>query len=386
MKESKLPNLLLKGGRVIDPAQRLDRTVDVQFMGGRVAAIGPDLAADPSIPVRDVAGFLVVPGLIDLHSHVYWGGTSMGVEVEPVARRSGTTTFVDAGSAGPGNFRGFRRHIIEPSALRILAYLNISFAGIYAFSPSLMIGECADLRLLDLRECLRIAEQNRDLVLGVKVRVGLDASGSSGVAPLEMAIEVAETLGLPVMAHLDFPPPSRRDVMSRLRPGDILTHCFRPFPNAPIGPKREVRQEISDARQRGVIFDIGHGAGSFAFATARDMLEAGFLPDVISSDIHTLSVDGPAYDVLAIMSKFYCLGVELNEVIKAATAAPAAAMRRSELGTLSVGSVGDAAVLEIAEGAFTYTDVVGETIAGRTRLKLRGMIVGGCWWDPSQLN
>ena len=144
--------------------------------------------------------------------------------------------------------------------------------------------------------------------------------------------------------------------------------------------------EISEARQRGVIFDVGHGAGSFAFATARDMLEAGFLPDVISSDIHTLSVDGPAYDILAIMSKFYCLGVGLNEVIKAATVAPAAAMHRSELGTLAVGSVGDAAILEIAEGAFTYTDVMGETITGRHRLRLRGMIVGGCWWDPSPTN
>src|SRR6266478_791128 len=211
-----MADLVLRGGRVIDPVSGRDETTDIAFGEGKVVAVGHDL---PGGDVVDARGLLVVPGLIDLHTHVYWGGTSLGVDAAEVARRSGTTTFVDAGSAGPGNFHGFRRHVIEPSALRILAFLNISFAGIYAFSPSLMIGECADLRLLDLRECLRVAEQNRDLVLGVKVRVGLDASGSSGVAPLDMAIEVAETLGLPVMAHLDFPPPGRREVMSRLRPG-----------------------------------------------------------------------------------------------------------------------------------------------------------------------
>jgi len=242
-----------------------------------------------------------------------------------VARRSGTTTFVDAGSAGPGNFHGFRRHVIEPSPLRIIPYLNVSFPGIFAFSASVMVGECADLRLLDPRECVRVIGSNRDLIAGVKVRVGRNADGASGAAPLDIAVEVAEETGLPVMAHLDNPPPSRLEVLSRLRRGDILTHCFRPFPNAPVQGDGQIREEVLEARRRGVIFDIGHGGGSFGFRTAEAMLAAGFLPDAISSDVHTLSVNGPAFDQLVTMSKFLCLGMELVDVIRASTAAPAAA-------------------------------------------------------------
>ena len=261
--------------------------------------------------MRDVTGKIVSPGLIDLHTHVYWGGTSLGVEAELLARTGGVTTFVDAGSAGPGNFHGFRKHVIEPSPVRILPYLNVAFPGIFAFSKTVMVGENADMRLIDAREAVRVAREHKDLVLGIKVRVGRSASGDSGVKPLDIALDVAEELGLPVMAHLDAPPPSRREVVDRLRPGDILTHCFRPFPNAPVRPDGKVRDEILAARARGVIFDIGHGGGSFGFGTTRGMLAAGFLPDVISSDVHVISIEGPAFDLLTTMSKFLCLGVDL---------------------------------------------------------------------------
>jgi len=292
-----MANLVLRGGRVIDPARGCDETADVAFGDGKVTGVGPDLPGSGA-EIVDVRGLLVVPGLIDLHTHVYWGGTSLGVDAAEVARRSGTTTFVDAGSAGPGNFHGFRRHVIEPSPLRIIPFLNISFPGIFAFGASVMVGECADLRLLDLRECVRVIKANRDLIAGVKVRVGRNAGGGSGTAPLDMALEVAEESGLPVMAHLDNPPPSRHEVLSRLRRGDILTHCFRPFPNAPVDGHGGIREEVLEARRRGVIFDIGHGGGSFGFRTAEAMLAAGFLPDVISSDVHTLSINGPAFDQL----------------------------------------------------------------------------------------
>src|SRR5262249_3830408 len=259
---------------------------------------------------------------------------SLGVDAGEVARRSGTTTFVDAGSAGPGNFHGFRRHVIEPSALRILPYLNVSFPGIFAFSAAVMVGEAADLRLIDARECVRVIDANRDLIVGVKVRVGRGAGGASGVAPLDIALEVAEEVGLPVMAHLDNPPPSRLEVLSRLRHGDILTHCFRPFPNAPVTAAGRVREEVAEARRRGGVFDIGHGGGSFGFPTAEKMLEAGFPPDVISSDVHALSINGPAFDQLVTMSKFLMLGMGLGATIAAATAAPAAALGRTDLGHL----------------------------------------------------
>jgi dihydroorotase len=241
-----------------------------------------------------------------------------------------------------------------------------------------MVGECADLRLLDLRECVRVIKANRDLIAGVKVRVGRNAGGASGAAPLDMALEVAEESALPVMAHLDNPPPSRLEVLSRLRRGDILTHCFRPFPNAPVSEDGRIREEVLEARRRGVIFDIGHGGGSFGFRTAEGMLAAGFLPDVISSDVHSLSINGPAFDQLVTMSKFLSLGMELVDVIRASTTAPAAALGRADIGTLELGAVGDATLLELAEGEFDYRDVLGESRSGRWRLKVRGLVVAGC--------
>jgi len=376
-----MTDLLLRGGRVIDPVSGRDEIADVAFGGGKVSGVGRDLRAGGA-EIIDARGLLVVPGLIDLHTHVYWGGTSLGVDASEVARRSGTTTFVDAGSAGPGNFPGFRRHVIEASPLRIVPFLNVSFPGIFAFSAGVMVGECADLRLLDPRECVRVVKANVDLIAGVKVRVGRNAGGASGAAPLDMALEVAEETGLPVMAHLDHPPPSRLEVLSRLRRDDILTHCFRPFPNAPVEEGGRIREEVLEARRRGVIFDIGHGGGSFGFRTAEAMLAAGFLPDAISSDVHTLSINGPAFDQLVTMSKFLCLGMELVDVIRASTAAPAAALGRTNIGRLEIGAAGDATLLEMAEGEFDYRDVLGETRKGQWRLNVRGLVVGGRWWHP----
>jgi dihydroorotase len=272
--------------------------------------------------------------------------------------------------------------VIERSPIRILPYLNISFAGIFAFSKSVMMGETSDVRLLDARECLEVARQHRDLIVGIKVRVGRNTSEAYGVFPLELAVEVAEELALPVMAHIDFPPPRRRDMLDRLRPGDVLTHCFRPFPNAPV-VCGEVRKEMLQARERGVLFDLGHGMGGFGFASTRPMLEAGFLPDVISSDVHVLCEHGPAFDLLHTMSKLHCLGMSLPEVISAATVRPAAALRRPDLGTLAPGAAGDAAVLDVVEGSFDYVDVLGEHLAGECRLEVRLVIVGGARWHSA---
>jgi dihydroorotase len=375
-------DVIVRGGRIIDPANGRDEVGDVAFGDGRIAAVGTGMPLRAE-QIVDARGLIVVPGLIDLHTHVYWGGTALGVDAALVAERSGTTTFVDAGSAGPGNFHGFRRHVIEPSPLRILPFLNVSFPGIFAFSATVMVGEAADLRLIDPRECVRVVNAHRDLIVGIKVRVGRGAGGASGIAPLDMAIEVADEVGLPVMAHLDHPPPSRLEVLSRLRRGDIITHCFRPFPNAPVRADGQIREEVLEARRRGVIFDIGHGGGSFGFRTAELMLEAGFLPDVISSDVHTLSINGPAFDQLVTMAKFLALGVELGAVIRAGTAAPAAVLEREDLGQLTIGAAGDAAILELVEGEFEFRDVLGETRRGRQQLLLRGLVVGGRVWPPS---
>ena len=374
-------DLLLRGARVIDPSQGLDQVSDVLFSNGVVAQIGVDLPVPAGADVRDVRGKIVTPGLIDLHTHVYWGGTSIGVDAVALARTSATATFVDAGTAGPGNFPGFRKHVIEPALpVRILPLLNLSFAGIFAFSDTVMVGESEDLRLLDLKECVRVARENADLVVGIKVRVGRGASGNAGIAPMDMALEVAEATGLPLMAHLDHPPPSRLEVMSRLRPGDILTHCFRPFPNAPSQPGGGVRPEVLAARERGVIFDIGHGAGSCGFATSRAMLAAGFKPDVISSDVHILSINGPAFDLLQTLAKFHALGMTLPEVVACGTSNAARAIRRPDLGSLKPGSVGDASIFEVLAEPTQYKDVVGDVITGDHRFAARGLVLGGQWW------
>ena len=373
--------VLLRQGRVIDPSQGLDQVRDVRFLNGVVAEIGLNLTAGVDADVRNVTGMIVTPGLIDLHTHVYWGGTSIGVDPIALARQSSTATLVDAGTSGAGNLLGFRKHVIEPSApLRILPLLNISFPGIFAFSRSVRMGECEDLRLLDMNSCISVAREHADLVVGIKVRVGRGSSGTRGVAPLDMAIEVAEVLGLPVMAHIDYIPPTRTEVLSRLRKGDILTHCFKPPPNAPTTPDGAVRGEVQDALARGVIFDIGHGGGSCSFATSRAMLKAGIQPDVISSDVHLLSADGPAIDLLHTLAKFHVLGMSLYDVIACATLNAARAIRRPALGTLKPGIGADASIFKVLDQPTLYKDAAGESLLGNIRFEAHGLVLAGRWW------
>ena len=375
-------DLILKGGRVIDPSQGIDQVMDVGFRAGKVAAVSAALVPG-SAEVRDVSGLIVSPGLIDLHTHVYWGGTSLGIDADEFCRTSGVTTSVDTGSAGPGNFAGFRKHVIERSEVRILAYLHVSHAGIYGFSNTVMVGESEDLRLMDPVTAAEVAGKNRDVIVGIKVRVGRHASGDQGAAPLDIALQVADEVGMPLMCHIDEPPPSYEEVIAKLRPGDVLTHAFRPFPNAPCTAQGTVRPAVLAARKRGVLFDIGHGMGSFSYKTARAMLANGFLPDTISSDVHALCINGPAFDLVTTLSKFLCLGMSLNEVIKASTENAAFALKRPELGSLKPGSAGDATILSVDDGQFDYVDATGEHLTGKSKINSRGAVIGGKWWHPA---
>ncbi|MGL4634759.1 MAG: amidohydrolase/deacetylase family metallohydrolase [Beijerinckiaceae bacterium] len=379
-------DLILKGGHVIDPSQKIDRVMDVAFSNGKVAACKPDLKADAGTEVRDVSGYIVTPGLIDMHTHVYWGGTSLGIDPDEFCRTSGVTTSVDTGSAGPGNWLGFRKHVIENSEARILAYLHVSFAGIFGFSKTVMVGESEDIRMMAPTEAVEVAEANRDLIVGIKVRVGRHSSGHQGTAPLNAALQVAEQTGMPLMAHIDHPPPSYEEVLAMLRPGDILTHAFRPFPNAPCTAQGTVKHAVLDARKRGVLFDIGHGGGSFAFKTARAMLANGFYPDTISSDVHIKCIDGPAFDQVTTMSKFLCMGMSMYDVVAASTLNAGMMLQRPEYGSLKPGSLGDATILTIKEGKHDYVDVVGEHLIGDRRILSEGVVLKGKWWHPKRSN
>lgn len=370
-----MPNtLVLKNGRVIDPSQGIDRITDVAFADGKVSALGDNLSGSEQI---DVSGMIVTPGLIDMHTHVYWGGTSLGVDPDAFARKSAVSTCVDTGSAGPGNFPGFRKHVIEQSTARVLVYLHISFAGIYGFAKNIMLGESHDIRLLAAREAVEVINANRDIIIGVKVRIGRHASGPAGIQPLDVALQVADETGLPLMAHIDEPPPSYEAVVSRLRGGDVLTHCFRPFPNAPVDGRGKIKPEVIAARERGVLFDIGHGMGSFSWKTARAMLAEGFMPDTISSDVHALCIEGPAYDQVTTLSKFLALGVPINDVIAASTINAAKALQRPELGTFKIGAAGDASVLELRSGRFSLEDTRGDIVVAQERLFAAGLVIAG---------
>ncbi len=234
--------------------------------------------------------------------------------------------------------------MIEQSETRILAYLHVSHAGIFGFSKTVMVGESQDMRLMDTELCAQVARENPDQIRGIKVRIGAGTSGSErdrAAVPRDRGRRPCRPAG-----HVPHrrPPPRYIDVLEILRPGDVLTHCFKPFPNAPIYADGRIKEACWAARERGVQFDIGHGKGSLAFEVARAMLEGGFPPDVISSDVHVLCIDGPAYDNLVTMSKFLCLGMPLTDVVRAVTANPAGLLKRPDLADLSLGSTGDATV------------------------------------------
>ena len=374
-------DLLIKNGHVIDPDRGIDGLFDVAFADGRVAAVAPSISDASARDVRDASGLYVVPGLIDLHTHVYWGATLLGVEAERVARASGMTTAVDAGSAGAGNIRGLIDLVAPRSPVRILAFLNLSLVGIFV-GDGVQVGEAEDLRFLDIPLCVQAAKAHAEHVVGVKIRVGASTTGALGAIPLHMGIRAAELAGdLPVMVHIGAGmPPRIEDIVDPLRPGDILTHYCTPKENSPLTSRGQLRDCMIAAKERGVIMDVGHGSGSFGFDVARVMLEAGLAPDVISSDVHMKCIDGPAYDVLATMSKFLVLGMPLTEVIRAATSAPAAVCRRSDLGTLRPGAHGDATLLEIRKGAVVFKDSIGGTLQADRRFVPRGTVIAGQWW------
>lgn len=369
-------DLILKGGRVLDERNGVDGMMDVAIKAGKIAAVGVSLPPGDS-RVVDVGGAIVAPGLIDIHTHVYHKATSLSIDPGFIARRSALTTLVDAGSSGAGNYDGFRDYVISRSPYRILAFLNISFPGIFGFDKGVSIGEARLREMLPVDRCVAKIEANRDHIIGVKVRIGGPVTGDLGLGALEIALEAAEAVGLPLMTHIGTAPPTYGDVVSMLRPGDILTHCFRPDPNSALGTDGKMLRQVRDARERGVLFDIAHGMGAFGYHTTEQALKDGFKPDLISSDVHVIAVEGPAFDLLHTMSKLLNCGLTLPEVIGMSANRPALAMRRPELGHLGVGAPADISVLREVESNYEFEDVVGERRKGSTLLQPVAVYLGG---------
>ena len=361
-------DLVLKGGRVLDERNGVDGVFDVAIKAGKIAAVGKDLSAKAR-RVEDVGGAIVAPGLIDIHTHVYHKATSLSVDPGFIARRSATTTLVDAGSAGAGNYDGFRDYVMAQSPYRIFAFLNISFPGIFGFDKDVMIGEATLREMVPVHRCVAKIEENRDRIVGVKVRIGGPVTGELSLGALELALEAANAVGLPLMTHIGTAPPSYADVVSMLRPGDILTHCFRPAPNSALGEDGKVLKAVHEARERGVLFDIAHGMGAFGYETTEGALSQNFLPDLISSDVHVIAVEGPGYDLLHTMSKLLNCGLTLPQVIGMSTSRPALAIRRPEIGHLGVGAPADITVLKQVDSDYVFEDVTGVKRQGTTLLQ-----------------
>ena len=354
-------SLVLRNGHVIDPSQDLDRVTDVAIQDGKIAAVGD--ALDPGLEEEDLRGRYVCPGLIDLHGH-WWEGSSFGIDPD-ICLNHGVTTAIDAGTTGHINFSVFRRNQASAATVQVLAFVNISSIGI----PTPLVGELEDIRFARPLETARVIEANRDLCLGVKIREG-SMTGKHGIEALEKAIEAATSTRVPIMVHISKGAETRR-VLPKLRPGDIVTHCFQGRGDGIFEEGcRHLLPEVLAARKEGVLFDIGHGAGSFSWEAARKGFEHFFYPDTISTDLHRFSIARWAFDMPTVMSKFLHLGMSLPDVILKSTRTPAKAIAKgNELGTLKPGTVADLFAFEIEEGHFPLEDTHLRTEHASRRIK-----------------
>jgi len=371
-------DLLVKGGEVVDPGSGRRGALDVAVSRNRIAAVDPNIPASAAARVIDAAGKIVTPGLVDLHSHVFHGCSYWGVRPDPVASRSGVTTWIDAGSAGAMTLDGFREYIVKPARARIYAFLNISYIGLVGPDHELM-----NLNYCDIDVFKRIYDLNRDLVVGVKVRMMSSTVGEQGVKPLERARQAADECAVPMMMHIGYAPPSIDECLPFLKKGDILTHCFTGFDMRILAENGKLRDSARDAWERGVVMDIGHGTGAFVFEVAEPLIQQDYKPTVISTDIHQLSIRGPMYDLPTCMNKCLTLGMSLDEVVEAATSAPARAVGLDdEVGALKPGLMADIALFEVEKGTFRYYDVKMDMREGHERLRHSLTIVGGRPLDP----
>lgn len=373
-------DLLLKGGHVIDPKNGINARRDVAIAGGKIAAVEPEIPASRARKTVDVSGLYVTPGLVDIHVHVFAGGmgesyASGRLSVYPDGHTfpSGVTTVVDAGTSGWRNFAEFKARVIDRARTRVLALLNIVGAGMGGAVEQ-------NTKDMDPKAAAETARRYPQIIVGFKTA---HYSGPEWIA-VDNALEAGKMTNLPIMVDFgDFRPerPFEELVGKRLRAGDIYTHTY--LARVPmLDDNKRVRPYLFEAQKRGVIFDVGHGAGSFVFRQAAPAIEQGFLPNSISTDLHYTSMNAGMKNMLNVMSKFLNMGLSLEQVIERSTWNPAREIKREELGHLSVGAGADVTVLRLENGNFGFVDVYGARMAGTKRLTAELTIRDGrVVWD-----
>lgn len=377
-------DLLLRNARVLDPSQNLAGQRDIGIRHGVVAAIEASIPSERAQRVMDAGGKLVTPGLIDLHAHSYPYGSAIGIPADELVALQATTTVVSAGDAGANNFAAFRRFVAPGSRTRQFAFVHIGLVGLAGFP----VPELFNIDYARPEAAARVVAENADMVLGVKVRMSENVIARHGMEPLRRAIAACEMAGVParIMCHIGGV--SERALMSQildaLRPGDVLTHCYSGSKNS-AGDGTNIVQDgkllpaALEAKRRGVLFDIGHGGGSFDYTIAEVAMAQGAGPDTISSDVHAFSGNTPGMPFMPwVMSKMVGLGLSLPEVVSMATAVPARVIGRiPKHGTLQPGAPADLSILELVEGPVEFVDTMGNKRSGTMHLKPAGTIVAG---------
>jgi dihydroorotase len=365
-------DILIRNGQLLDPSRQLRRRADLAIRAGKIAAIEDTISSQQAAEVIDANGRMVTPGLIDLHTHCFFGATGLGIDPNPIGARTGVTTWVDAGSFGHDQAGGFRRFIVEPARVRIYGYVYL-----YPSSRNPDIDVVKYVRSM-MKPTGAVVSANRDILLGVKVQVGSNMQGRYSLDFLKIARELCDQFQLPLMTHISFSPPSTDEVMDMMKPGDVVTHCYNSHTLGITDSKGRVYESVRRARARGVWFDVGHGLGSFNFEAARKALADGFVADTISTDLYNLNVNGPVYDMPTTMSKMLHLGMNFDDVLLRSTYNPARITNRVPmLGTLQPGAPADVAILSIEEGSFRLVDSQRNEVTARQRVVCHGTVCRG---------